>query len=69
MRMVLGPVGVALGVDTSRAAGCRWSRSPADGLIVLVRYVVAVEPLASHPHDELVATYAPTLQRYLEAAA
>jgi hypothetical protein len=34
--------------------------------IVIVRYVVAVEPLASASHDDLVATYAPTLQRYLE---
>ena len=31
--------------------------------IVIVRYVVAVEPLASAPADELVATYAPVLQR------
>jgi len=33
---------------------------------VLARYVVGVEPLASASHDELVAAYAPTLQRYLE---
>ena len=33
--------------------------------LILARYVLAVEPLASMPADELVATYAPTLQRYL----
>ena len=33
--------------------------------IVVARYLVALEPLASAPADELVATYAPTLQRYL----
>ena len=34
------------------------------GLVVL-RYVVGVEPLASMPAEDLVAVYAPTLQRYL----
>jgi hypothetical protein len=27
--------------------------------------VLAVEPLASMPRDQLIATYAPTIQRYL----
>jgi hypothetical protein len=33
--------------------------------LVMLRYVLAVEPLASAPAEELVAIYAPTLQRYL----
>ncbi len=32
---------------------------------MLTRYVFEVEPLASLPADVVVATYAPTLQRYL----
>ncbi len=35
------------------------------GLIVM-RYVVGLEPLASMSGDEIVACYAPTLQRYLD---
>jgi AcrR family transcriptional regulator len=35
------------------------------GLIV-ARYVIGLEPLASMGHDEVVATVAPTLQRYLQ---
>ena len=34
--------------------------------LVMLRYVLEVEPLASMDHDVLVATYAPTLQRYLD---
>jgi hypothetical protein len=34
------------------------------GLIVM-RYVMHVEPIASMPADDVVAIYAPTLQRYL----
>jgi hypothetical protein len=33
--------------------------------IVLGRYVLALEPLASLPSDAVVAAYAPTIQRYL----
>ena len=33
--------------------------------LILLRYVLEVEPLASMPGDQVVATYAPTLQRYL----
>jgi AcrR family transcriptional regulator len=33
--------------------------------LVMARYVVGVEPLASLPRDTLVAAIAPTLQRYL----
>ena len=34
--------------------------------LVMLRYVLEFEPLASMPADQVVATYAPTLQRYLE---
>jgi AcrR family transcriptional regulator len=64
MQMVLGPIGVGLGVDQPDR---RMSLVASQLMgIVLVRYVVGVEPLASASHDELVAAYAPTLQRYLE---
>jgi AcrR family transcriptional regulator len=62
-RMVLTPVGTGLGLDhperrmplvASQVVG-----------IIMVRYLVGLEPLASMPPDELVAVYAPTLQRYL----
>jgi AcrR family transcriptional regulator len=64
MRIVLGPVGAALGVDQPER---RMSLVASQLMgIVIVRYVVAVEPLATASHDDLVAAYAPTLQRYLE---
>jgi AcrR family transcriptional regulator len=64
MRIVLGPVGAALGVDQPER---RMSLVASQLMgLVIARYVVAVEPLASASADELVATYAPTLQRYLE---
>lgn len=33
--------------------------------LAMARYVVGLEPLASLPHDDVVAAVAPTLQRYL----
>ena len=33
--------------------------------LILMRYVLVVEPLASMPRDRVIATYAPTIQRYL----
>lgn len=33
--------------------------------LILVRYLVVVEPVASLPVDDIVGIYAPTLQRYL----
>ena len=63
LRMVLAPLAAGLGIDEPER------RMPlvASQLIglVMLRYVLAVEPLASTPPDELVAIYAPTLQRYL----
>jgi AcrR family transcriptional regulator len=62
-RMVLGPVGTALELDQPDRR-MQLVASQLIGLVVL-RYVLAVEPLASASSEELVATYAPTLQRYL----
>ena len=63
LRMVLGPLGVALELDQPERR-MQLVASQLIGLVVL-RHVLAVEPLASAPGEELVATYAPTLQRYL----
>lgn len=63
LRMVLGPVGAGLGLDEPERR-LPLVASQLVGL-VLLRYVVGVEPLASMPADDLVAVYAPTVQRYL----
>ena len=63
LRMVLGPLGAGLGVDDPDRR-LPLVASQLVGLVIL-RYVLAVEPLASMPADELVAIYGPTLQRYL----
>lgn len=62
-REVLGPVARAVGTDQPelRASLCG---SQIIGL-VLARYVVRVEPLASATDDQVVAWVGPTLQRYL----
>jgi len=61
--VVIAPLGAALGLDRPEH---RMSlvASQVIGLI-LARYVLAIEPIASMPADELVATFAPTVQRYL----
>jgi AcrR family transcriptional regulator len=64
LRLVLGPVGAALGVDEPERRMALVA-SQLFGL-VMARYVVGLEPLASAPAASLVATYGPTLQRYLE---
>jgi AcrR family transcriptional regulator len=63
LRMVLGPVGIGLGIDEPERR-MTLVASQMVGL-VMIRYVLAVEPLASMPADLVVASYAPTLQRYL----
>lgn len=60
---VLAPVGSALGLDRPELR-MPLVASQILGLIV-VRYFLEVEPVASMPVDEVVAIYAPTLQRYL----
>ena len=62
--VVIQPVGVALGLDRPEHR-MTLVASQVIGLILL-RYVMEVEPLASMPREEVIATYAPTLQRYLE---
>ncbi len=61
--LVIVPIGSKLGLDHSEH---RMSlvASQVMGLI-LMRYVLRVEPLASLPAEAVIATYAPTLQRYL----
>jgi AcrR family transcriptional regulator len=61
--VVIEPVGVALGLDRPELR-MPLVASQVIGLI-LMRYVLEVEPIASMPSDTVVATYAPTLQRYL----
>lgn len=61
--VVLEPVGAALGIDRP-ALRMPLVASQVFGLIVM-RYLLAVEPIASMPADDVVAIYAPTLQRYL----
>jgi AcrR family transcriptional regulator len=61
--VVIQPVGVALGLDRPEHR-MTLVASQVVG-IILLRYVLAVEPLASMPREQVVATYAPTLQRYL----
>jgi hypothetical protein len=56
------PVGVALGIDRPDHR-MTLVASQVMGLILL-RYVLRVEPLASMAREQVVATYAPTLQRY-----
>jgi AcrR family transcriptional regulator len=63
LRMVLEPMGPAFGLDQPERR-LALVASQLAGLI-LVRYVVALEPLASASADVLVATYAPVLQAYL----
>ena len=60
---VLVPVGVALGIDRPEVR-MPLVASQVLGL-VLTRYVLEVEPIASMPAEHLVANYGPTVQRYL----
>ncbi|OMH29296.1 hypothetical protein BKD30_00990 [Tersicoccus phoenicis] len=52
------------GDDDERALRASLVASQITGLI-LTRYVLRLEPLASAPHDQVVALIAPNLQRYL----
>ncbi|NYD43519.1 TetR family transcriptional regulator [Nocardioides panaciterrulae] len=63
LQMVLGPVGRALDLDRpdERLA---LVASQMVGVVIL-RYLLRVEPLVSMGPEELVAAYGPTLQRYL----
>ena len=61
--VIIQPIGVALGLDRPEHRMTLVASQVAG--IILLRYVLGVEPLASMPPEQVVATYAPTLQRYL----
>ena len=61
--VVVRPLADAMGVDRPEHR-MPLVASQVIGLILL-RYVLRVEPLASMPSEHVVATYAPTIQRYL----
>jgi len=61
--VVIQPIGVALGLDEPQHR-MTLVASQVMGL-VLMRYVMRVEPLAAMSQADVIATYAPTLQRYL----
>jgi len=61
--LVLGPVGHGLGIDQPERRMALVASQLAG--IVLLRYVVEAPPLVAMTDDELVASYAPTIQRYL----
>jgi AcrR family transcriptional regulator len=63
LKVVLGPLGVALGLEEPERR-MPIVASQVLGL-VMMRYLLAVEPLASMPADDLVEIYAPTIQRYM----
>jgi AcrR family transcriptional regulator len=63
LKIVIGPIGQALGIDEPDRR-MPLVASQMMGLIFM-RYLLQVEPIASMPADEVVATYAPTIQRYL----
>jgi AcrR family transcriptional regulator len=64
LRMVLTPLRAALpSAEADRRVQLVLSQLV--GLVV-TRYLLAVEPLASMPAEEVVAAVAPTLQRYLD---
>ena len=61
--VIIGPIGAALGIAEPEKR-MPLVASQIFGLVVL-RYLMEVEPLASMPADDVVAIYAPTIQRYL----
>ncbi|HSV38236.1 MAG TPA: TetR family transcriptional regulator [Nocardioidaceae bacterium] len=63
LRLVLGPLREAIGGDDATIRAQLFGTQMI-GLII-ARYVLAIEPLASLPRDEVVRWVAPNLQRYL----
>lgn len=61
--VVIAPIGAALGLDRPEHR-MNLVASQVMGLI-LMRYVLRAEPLASLSRQAVIATYAPTIQRYL----
>ena len=64
LRMLLTPMRAALAPDEADRR-VELVVSQMVGLVV-TRYLLALEPLASMPAEELIAAVAPTLQRYLD---
>ncbi|HET7560364.1 MAG TPA: TetR/AcrR family transcriptional regulator, partial [Limnochordia bacterium] len=63
---IIGPVFHKLGTDQKSA---QWRASLVASQmtgLVLTRYILKVEPLASAPQDAVIAALAPTLQRYID---
>ncbi len=65
LRMILEPIRSALPTDEADHR-MQLVISQMSGLVV-TRYLLVLEPLASMPREDLVAWVAPTLQRYLDA--
>jgi len=64
LRMILEPLRTALpSAEADRRVQLVISQMAG---LVMTRYLLALEPLASMPRDEVVAWVAPTLQRYLD---
>jgi AcrR family transcriptional regulator len=63
LRLILDQIASIPGVDDARRRG-NLVASQVVGLL-MTRYVVGIEPLASMPPDEVVAAIGPTIQRYL----
>lgn len=65
LSQILAPLTAALpGGTDERAWRATLTASQVVGLLV-ARYILRLEPLASAPHPQLVAAIAPTVQRYL----
>ena len=59
---------VARAIETLDVDNVQWRASLVSSQVlglVIVRYIIKVEPLASASQDEVVAAIAPTVQRYL----
>lgn len=63
LRMILDQIAAIPGIDDARSRG-NLVASQLVGLL-MTRYVVGIEPLASMPADEVVTRIGPTVQRYL----
>ena len=63
LRVVIRPIGQTLGIDEPDRR-MPLVASQIFGLVI-VRYLLEVEPLASMPAEDVVTIYAPTIQRYL----
>ena len=63
LQMILGPLGRSLSLDRAEERMALVA-SQLVGIVIL-RYLLRAEPLASLTPDDLVPVYAPTLQRYL----